>query len=288
MAKENYIFLIGQVCKAPKIKCDEDGNPVRASFGLTTLRRDKYDKAGNFAPRWDRPIILTGVPQYMKQIEEIKEFDFVEVKGTVTTKDFVKRTVCPHCGAEQLTSAMMTFINPVYIGIRGHAESRTDGLPYLAEVAEASNILKLIGRVCKEPVLYTYDDGTKCCNYPIAVNRKLYVEGSQDEEDHADYPWVKSFGEQAEENINALDVDSLVYIDGYIRTVKRVQEFQCTNPECGQIYTSPNTVMEVIPYSTEYLENCNLPDATHVSKADAARAAAVDAANNADQDEQEN
>lgn len=281
MAKENYIFLIGQVLKEPKIKRDEDGNPMRASFGLTTLRRDKYDRAGNFAPKWDRPAILTGVPELMKIIEDIEVNDFVEVKGTVTTKDFTKKTICPYCGAEQHTNSMMTFINPVYIFKRGHADSRTDGLPYLSAVAEASNILKIVGRVCKEPTLYAYDDGTKCCTYPLAVNRKLYVQGSENEEDHSDYPWVKSFGEQAEENYAALDVNSLVYIDGYIRTVKRSQDLQCANPECGKIYSTPNTVMEAIPYATEYLADCMLPDATHVSKADAALAETVDAAVNA-------
>lgn len=273
MAKENYIFLIGQVLKEPSIKLDDDGAPVRATFQLTTLRRDKYDKAGNFSPKWDKPVILTGVPALIKQIQNISLYDFVEVKGTVTTKDYIRRTVCPHCGAEQLTNAMMTFINPTYINVREHCESRTAGLSYLSDCAEASNILKLIGRVCRDPEFYTYENGATCCSYPIAVNRKLFIDGSIDEEDHSDYPWVKTFGEQAEEDYAALRMDSLVYVDGYVRTLKRDQQIQCSNPECGQMYTFPNAILEAIPYSVEYLEGCSLPDATHISKADVRAAA---------------
>lgn len=275
MAKENYVFLIGQVLKEPNIKYDEDGIAIRASVALTTLRRDWYDRAGNFSPKWDRPVIMTAVPQFIRQMENIKLYDFVEVKGTVTTKDYIRRTVCPHCAEEQLTNAMMTFINPSYINIRRHSESRTEGLPYLKECAEVSNTLKLIGRVCREPELYTYDDGDQCCSYPLAVNRKLYVEGSADEEDHADYPWIKSFGDIAREDMDALHVNSLIYVDGYVRTLRREQKIQCTNPDCGQEYSFPNAVLEVVPYSVEYLEGCTLPDATHISKADLAAAAAA-------------
>lgn len=264
MAKENYIFIIGQACVEPNIKKDVDGTPVRASIPLTTLRREKYDRAGNFSPKWDKPVIMTANPALMKQIENIQLYDFVEVKGTITTKNYKRRTICPKCGEEKICDAMMTFISPTYINVRCHATSRTEGLPYLSECAEASNILKLIGRVCRDPEIYTYDDGSKCCSYPIAVNRKFYIDGSVDEEDHSDYPWVKSFGEQADEDIEALHVDSLVYIDGYMRTLRREQQIQCTNPECLEFYTFPNAVMEVVPYSVEYLQGCTLPESTRL------------------------
>lgn len=262
MAKENYVFLIGQVCKEVKMKKSEDGTLERASFTLTTLRRERYDRAGNFAPKWDKPIIMTSNPSLMKKIETIEVFDFVEVKGTVTTRNYQRRTECPHCGKDTITSGVMTFISPTYINVRHHSSSRTEGLPYLTECAEASNILKLIGRVCKAPEMYTYEDGSKCCSYPVAVNRKFYIDGSVDEEDHTDYPYVRSFNEQAEEDYNALQVDSLIYVDGYIRTLRREQEIQCSNPECLKMYTFPNAILEVVPYATEYLTNCILPEST--------------------------
>lgn len=284
MAKENYIYLIGQVCKEPMILYGEDNTPQRAQFTVFTLRREKYDRAGNFSPQWDRPLIMTSTPAFIKTIENIELYDFVEIKGTLTTADYTRSTVCPHCGKEKLSPAMLTYINPAYINVRHHAKSRTEGLPYLAECAEASNILKLIGRVCRDPELYTYDDGSSCCSYAIAVNRKLYVEGSEDEEDHADYPWVKSFGEQAEKDIAALKVDSLVYIDGYIRTMKRTVRIQCDNPQCAEFYDQPTAVLEAVPYSVEYLSDFDKLEATHMTKAEA-RALAESAAATGDSEE---
>jgi hypothetical protein len=127
--------------------------------------------------------------------------------------------------------------------------------------------VKLIGRVCKtsdandapeNPQLKTNDSGDEYCKYQIAVNRKLYIEGSGLEE-HSDYLWVRSFNRNAEKDALALSVNSLIYLDAYVRSFTAKQRIDaCIN--CGKSYTFSNTGFEVIPYSVEYLRDCHLPD----------------------------
>mgnify|MGYP000824202933 FL=1 len=58
MAKENYVYVIGQLRKEPFVVKNKDTDrPTEGAMFLTTIRRGLYDAAGNFSPRWDLSLI---------------------------------------------------------------------------------------------------------------------------------------------------------------------------------------------------------------------------------------
>jgi single-stranded DNA-binding protein len=257
MAKENYVFLVGQLLQESKIVKDKGGDSIRADCVVTTLRRDNKKNRENYTPVWDKPIVMSGNKEMINKMEKIDQFDFVEVKGTVTTKEIKRGTICPHCKGKNVQKGVMTFITPTFIGKRRTAQSRTEGFPYLREHSEISNTCKIIGRLCRDPELYTNSEGVVCCEYQIAVNRKYYIEGSG-VLDRTDYPWVKTFNEQAQEDINSLKMGSLVYLDGCIRTRTIDRITLCEH--CNQDYNWRDVVLEILPYSVEYLADCDKPE----------------------------
>jgi hypothetical protein len=265
MAKENYAFFIGQVKNAATIKNDPDGRPSRASISVRTLSRDIYGKTGEFQYNNCEIIVMTGNERLIRDMARIQPFDFIEVKGTVTTKKIRRKVECPECGHINMIEQTACFITPTYVGIRAHSNSRTAGLDYLKSCAEASNIFKGIGRLCVGPEVTNYEDGSRACHYQVAINRKLFLADGQPDI-HTDYPWVKSTDELAEENAEVLQVGSLIFIDGYLRAIFKKQKMICGNKDCMSEIPYGTSIMEIIPYSIEYLQNCLLPDSTHISE----------------------
>ena len=259
MAKENLVILIGQVRKEPVIKY-EGQTPVRAALVLTTIKRNIYDNAGMYSPKFDYPYVETTDPALIQIIQNIKLFDFIEIKGTFATKNIKRGKKCPRCGHIMVGDGTLDYIEPIYIGIRAHAQSGTDGAEYLKMCAEMSNMLKLIGTVCQDPQFYQYENGTDYALYNVAVNRKFYVNGQP--ETSADFPWVKTYGEQATKDKEAIRKGSLIYIDGCLKTEKATQKVTCS--ECGEEFDFEQVVLVARPYSVEYLEGCHLPEPERV------------------------
>ena len=268
MAKENYVFLIGQVRQSPVFRDDENGEHFSGMMPLMTLRRNIRDNAGNLSPKWDRPIISTANKIMMRQMDKINLHDIVEIKGTITTQNITRGLRCPHCGCIVKQPGTITTINPVYINIRENLNNDTDGFRYLMDCAEISNQTKVIGRVCRDVEQLHTDEGKACAKYQIAINRKLYVEGSEPE-DHTDYPYVYSYGRVAEDDIKYIKADSpgtLLYVDGFIHTVKFDQSTFCQNDDCGKEFKFQNQTMNITPYSVEYLRDfADLGPSSHES-----------------------
>lgn len=264
MAKENYVFFIGQVKNKPNISCDEEGRPIRATMSVRTLSRDIYGRTGEFEYNNCEVSVMSGNPRIIRDMSRIEPFDFVEVKGTVTTRKIKRKVTCPFCQKDNIFENNFCYVTPTYVNVRAHASSRTAGLEYLKSCAEASNIFKGIGRLCVDPKVSEYEDGSVSCHYQVAINRKLFIDDGHSEI-HTDYPWIKTTGQLAKENSDVLQTGSLLFIDGYLRSVSKTLKRRCDNKECMNEFEYKSSVMEIIPYSVEYLQNCVLPDSTHIS-----------------------
>ena len=96
-----------------------------------------------------------------------------------------------------------------------------------------------------------------CCRYRLGVDRKYYIKTQS--EITADYPWVYSYGQQAEYDYSHLKMPqdgeqgSLVLVDGFVQY--RDVEAKMVCDACGEPYTYHDIVTEFIPYSIEYLNN---------------------------------
>lgn len=273
MAKENYVYLIGQLRKEPFVVKNNAGRPIEGAMFLTTVRRGLYDDAGNFAPRWDKPLIRTKDPRLAKKMLEFKVNDIIEAKCCIVTHHVKKMVKCPHCNQKQERESSLVYLTPVSLSLRNRPDGETDASATLMDpdVAEMSNVAHVIGRVCNEEgVKYTDDNaGHTKANYQIAVNRKMFVYGSkmdrlstdeETQEDRADYPWVVSYGKVADEDKAMLIQGSLIYLDGYVHTQNYKQKTVCDNEDCQQEFEYPCQAMQLTPYSNEYLEGCNLVD----------------------------
>lgn len=125
---------------------------------------------------------------------------------------------------------------------------------WLLWMAEISNRIYLIGNLCNDPSYNPIDNGGRVCTYQLGINRKVFIK-DDDPNVRADYPWIKSLGEQADKDREALRKGSLVFIEG---SVQGKQDFvvKKTCAFCGSVNHKMDSAMEIVPYSVEYLKNC--------------------------------
>lgn len=255
MAKENLFFGVGQIINPLKIEQSASGEISKISMRIETVKRDLYDATGALAPKHDYPLIVVTDKHLISVIKQknIQQYDIIEVKGIVATKNVDRRQICPHCNQQILRKGVLDYVYPVYLNKRVSLNTKKDAVPYMLEAAEISNIVRVSGKVCQEVKFYVNENNSVAtCNYNIALNRKLYIPTQP--EITADYPWVKSYGEQAEADHKALKLGSLVYIDGYLKTEQAIVKGEC--PNCGGIVEFPQYANVIRPYAVEYFEGC--------------------------------
>jgi len=269
MAKENYAFISGQVCFKPKVYVGRDGIPLKATMLIKTIRR--HYVRNNLAPinnnnMFDVIPVTTFNVDIINLCMKIVQGDMVEMRGVYTTKENTKKIFCEKCGEEIRTEGVTTFITPIYLRVVDKISSDkepngfnpSEAIDMLKDRAEVSNTIKIIGTLCREP---EKSIGTRLVTtqYQIASNRRFRIK-EDDPEARTDYPWVKSYGPQAESDAEVLHTGSVVYIDGLLQARKITKNRIC--PSCGHVNAEEDTAYEIVPYSVEYLLNCDLPEPT--------------------------
>lgn len=232
MARENFVMLIGAVQGSPVINEENQ----RARFILQTMRRTgKIDYPGiNVLDKHLIPVVKT-----------LSEGDFVVVKGFLATNNVKKSAICEHCSKKNVASGTKTEV--IALGVRNIGKSHT-----LQEWAEMSNNLMVIGTLCINPgTRRTGEEQIANCQYQIAVNRSYIV---KEQSATADYPWVKTTGEQAEQDALRLRSGSQIYIRGAVQTRNLWRNVLCSH--CGSTFRAEDFVAEIAPYSVEYLNKC--------------------------------
>lgn len=109
-----------------------------------------------------------------------------------------------------------------------------------------------MGTVVSDPEMgISKSDGTKYCKYKLGVDRKYYIKTQSDI--YADYPWVYSYGNQADRDALYLQNGSVIILTGYIHV--RKAEVPATCSLCQTKYKYNDSVTDLVPYSVEYLSN---------------------------------
>ena len=251
MAKHNQVILNGQVSIPPRVVTDENGHPVRAMCGIDVMHgnRDFGNNIDNI--KYDVPLIMTSEEAMIKKIANLKKGDMVEIKGTITTRDITKRTTCKFCGHKHEKAGNLVCVTPIYVEKRESELSDEKGKRLLRDRCEISNLVTVIAPLCRDPQLYRTENGTAVTTYQLAIRRKFRIK--KDADIRTDFPWVKSYGQIAENDAKSLKKGSYVFIDGRIqvRQLKRVQE--CEN--CGKVYEWSDSATEIVPYAVEYLRD---------------------------------
>lgn len=259
MAKENFVYLHGQIYDKPRIYINGNGIAKKAAFAVKVLRRPQAKGEGAVTMgklSIDIPTIMTMDESLIKICQDLHKGDMVDIKGIYTTREVKKTSICPH-GHQMTWAGNCVFITPIYICPRENELSDDNGLLLLKQRAEVSNIVMLIGTLCRDPELREFEGAngrkSKVCQYQVASNRRYHIrDGIHDE--RTDYPWVKTAGKQAVEDAERLRTGSVVYINGAIQTREIDRTLTC--PECGEQFSIKEGVSEIYPYAVEYLQNC--------------------------------
>lgn len=259
MARENLVFLYGQVQVVPKIYANKSGELIRGIFSVKVLRRQHGEQNSNLY--FDSPIIVSMNEDVIKKISKLSKGDMVAIKGVLTTKEVTKSASCDNCKTLNKYPGVSVFITPIHILKCENELTEAEGITNLKENNELSNIAMGIGTLCREPeVIEGFK--TPCTQYQIAVNRKYHIkEDSPDTK--TDYPWLKVYGKQAESDAAALHTNSTIYYSGSIQTRQVKRKMVCES--CGAEYDYEDRATEIIPYSVEYLANCTLPEGKNSS-----------------------
>ena len=146
------------------------------------------------------------------------------------------------------------YVQPIYLEKRETHISEDDYALVLKRRCEISNHALIIGTLCRDPEINRTINGTPITQYQLAIDRKCRVK--EDAVDNrADYPWVKSFGEQAEKDYETLRTGSVVFIDGAIQKRDIARTDFCN--QCQKEYEWNDWAVEIVPYSIEYMRDFN-------------------------------
>jgi hypothetical protein len=204
----------------------------------------------------DHPLIMSFEPLIAEKFSEWKENDIVFVKGVVTTKKMHKTSYCPECKDDEGNATKndvlgnLVYVTPIYVNkVKSYGDNKAAAIEDVVNNREISNQMFVYGRLLREPKFIHTKYGLQITQYPIAINRK-YTIRTDDPIIKADWPIVKSYGEQAIEDRTRLKEGSEVMIDGFLqaRAVKRKIKCSC----CGKIYDWKDRMMEIVPYAVEY------------------------------------
>lgn len=269
MAQHNMVHLFGVVQTEPTVRIDDETQKPQEAilYLLVVASSRKYEgSGGNPQPELTPVRIRATLPETVSTVASLHENDVVVLKGVLSTRNVNKQIVCKNCGrpyavrskkkesgqenqGEDEGNGMLTYVTPIALDVCRTHLTEEEAQKYLFQVREMSNEVQLIGNLCADP--QPWEDG-KVTAYQLGVNRKFYQK-TDDPSVNADYPFIRSYGLQAENDIEALSKGSLVLVDGFLKM--RYFDRQNTCPYCGATRSWTDYCLEVVPYSVEYLLN---------------------------------
>ena len=261
MARHNEVRLFGCIADIPEIiKRNDTGELTRGSFHLATIKSERDDGQNRQNAVYDWPIIITYDGEMVRQMASYKMYDVIEIKGTLTTKKYLKYSFCSVCGKMNAVEGTTVFINPIFMKKR-NTENLTEkqAVQWIRENRDISNSITVVGNICNE-VDYFHQGKIQTSVYQIAIDRKLYLK-ADDPANKTDFPIVRVYGKDAKQDSMCLHKGSCVLIDGYLHTREFDRESICQDENCGQTYTWKDNTTEIIPFEggTEYLSNYTDP-----------------------------
>ncbi len=258
MARLNLAFMYGLIEKEPFIRKDENGEPVHAMSYVHVVRGYRDDHANKYYMKHDHPLVISLEKKQVKEMATWKPNDTVLIKGTITSKFIDKPSYCPTCRDENgnsvvnMAKGILMFVTPVFCRKIAHFDTKDEAVKDIIKSREVSNLAYLHGYLIKDPTYFKTKHETIVTQYQIGADRKLRIR-TDSPDIRTDWPYIKSYGDQAIEDKMRLRQGSEIYLDGVVqaRTVHRKTKCRC----CGQIYEWEDQTMELVPYAVEYITN---------------------------------
>lgn len=232
MARENEVKLIGRIKDIVKDK----ENKI-AQIDMSVIRRN--------GGRVDTPTLLFFGEHY-DMVKDLEKDNFIATKGFIATMPIKHDVICPDCGN------IIKTIDLTITKIVGIFAKKIDGIYSLNDFSEISNSVILLGPLCSPVKIQTLTSGALNAQYRMAIGRKIKIE--EQDSITTDFPFITSFGIQAEEDSKRMSEGSTCFISGAIQTREITKRYCC---QCGRNIIETQNIMEVTPYNVEYLFNCN-------------------------------
>ncbi len=262
MAIHNQVILYAQVTKPPTITKNDDGEYIRGNLAVTVApgQREtgmKVRKRNLVKVRFGELPVITENPDMLKIMDGFHVGDVIILKGTLTTKNVLKKKACPVCGKEHRKEGTLTFVHPIHMHIEQKGLSAEEGAEILKHNCEISNLVTIAGTICNtKPEIVISNKHMSMVQFQLAINRKYFI-AADNVETRTDYPWVKVYGkDKVDDIILRCKQGTVVLIDGFLQ-VRKYPELiiDCDDPICsGQIKWNDWTV-DLIAYEVEYLNN---------------------------------
>ena len=266
MAQHNIAHFYGMIQRDPTVTKDQQGNVTSASVYIATARSSRVfdDRNNNNMVEFDQVMLFSAYPPMAEQMSKTRTNDIVIIKGTVNTRNTPKIITCENCGnrffvtgdgmdENPRNTGMITFVTPIELDIRDTGLTSEEAQAMLVAHREMSNEGLLVGRLCSDPRQW---EGGNATAYQLGINRKFYVR-DDDPSTHADFPYIRSYGKQAYADFDSLKKGSLVLVDGLVCMRRFLRSSRC--PHCGQQKEWKDKVLEVVPYTVEYLDGYRTP-----------------------------
>ena len=254
MATHNQVRLIGYILNDPKIVNAGQAGVEKVIFQMRTTRR-KIE--GFHEDQYADVIILCDDVKLLDKFKEFKKYDIIDIKGVINILPVNKTVKCSICGNVTYKYGVSTFVYPIsatrlgsYYDYFTYVGESPDALLY-KNYRENSNQVLIVGKVVTDPELVPLGkNAVSCCRYGLGIDRKYYIKTQDDKK--ADYPWVYSYGEQAELDAQKLvKFKSEIMLDGFVHNKKIKSRMTCEHCQCEFVYD--NLVTQITPYSVEYL-----------------------------------
>ena len=233
------------------------------SCGLASIVVSRSDRSTGDTKKKEADLILV-MTNRQDQLEEMmrwSEYDIVEVKGVIATiprEKGKKLHFCKECGHSQITYGTAAYVYPQFLKLRQHFEGDEEtrlnkAIAALKENKEISNLFNCFAYLCKDPKRKILENGLKLTEYQVVIHRAYRID-EDDQDRKEDFVWVKSYGKNGIEDHLHLRTSSQIYIDGLLQSRKVLQKATCE--ECGATYNWEDRVLEIVPYSVQYISGC--------------------------------
>ena len=252
MAKENYVHLLGVIQRKPVVQVDGEGNYRNGLFFLKVIRGPRQVGDNRYTAKYDEPVVMSFDPERVKEMASFEENDVIEVKGVIAVKPIMKSSTCGFCGARNSVQGTLVYVCPLDMFKVKHIESEEEMNTFLNERSEISNEILCFCTLVRDPKKITPKSGLTVTQYQVALNRKFRIT-TDPPEVKADYPWVKSYGDNAQSDRERLHVGSEIFVDGCLQARGVNRHTVCAN--CGQRYDWKDKAMEIVPFACEYVNN---------------------------------
>lgn len=273
MARHNDVRLYGCIADTPRItKDNETGTPKRAVFHLAVIKsqRDTGEEDGGKI-KYDWPMIITSDPEQIAEIMKCRLYDLVEVQGVLTERKIKKGSYCPTCGKINWVEGNAYYVTPLFLKKRTIQEKELTEKQAILNVREnraISNNIALIANLCMD-VNY-YHKGNICTSlYQAASDRKVFIK-EDDPNKKADFFWIRTFGKMAKNDQEAIHKGSTIFVEGYLHTREFTRKTTCQAEDCRETYEWKDNIIEVIPYSCDYIAGYDDPETIERKKTEEA------------------